>query len=77
MRKNRLILVAALASALALSSCWDKSVDQKVLDVIEDAQEQVDDLSQEEAELVKELKEVKIEKSQAEDELRKAKRLKR
>jgi len=77
MRKNILIVVAALASALAFSSCWDKSVDQKVLDVIKDAQEQVDDLSQEEAELVKELKEVRIDKSQAEDELRKANILKR
>lgn len=67
----------SLMGILSLSSCWNKSVDEKVLDIIEDKQEQVDDLSQKEAKLIKEIKEVRIEKTQAEEELKKAKRLKR
>ena len=76
-KKTWLWFTLALMGALSLSSCWDKSVDQKVLDIIEDKQEQVDDLSQDEVKLIKELKEVRIEKAQAEEELKKAKKLKR
>jgi outer membrane murein-binding lipoprotein Lpp len=70
MRKNRLIVVAALASALALFSCNNKTVDEQVNDIIKDKQEVVDDLEEGIVKLTTKLQ-------TANEELRKAKRLRK
>jgi len=70
MRKNILILVAALASALAFSSCNNKTVDEQVNDIIKDKQEVVDDLEEDIVKLTTKLQ-------TANEELRKAKRLRK
>ena len=77
-KKAWLVFTLALVSVLSLPSCGsDKSVDQKVLDIIQDKQEQVDKLSKKESNLVLELQEVRSKKNKAERVLSKANRLKR
>lgn len=69
-------MICATAIASVFSSCSNKTVDEQVRDIIEDKQEVVDDLKDDKRDLQEDIRKKDIELSEAEKQLREAKRLK-